>query len=341
MSIYLVLDLLLILLIGLFAPIGYWRGPVKELLVTFGVLFGILLADFWARPWGRDLADISAIGSNGGAFVVAMTFMVTVTFVLGYGAGAALAPARFGPVSRSIGAGIALFNGILLVAFSLQYVRVFLLAPATEEALYDSYVVSFLLDQIGWVLLMVALISWPILLAILVTGRRAYEGVENYDDYAYGPVDDIEYDEPYYADASVPDSSYDRQFHSADTRIYPPRVPVAQRDDANLQYKAEPPRGKERPTYATRPIGSSQVAASPESARPAEDAPGIESGHTDPAMTTIPAQADPEPAWEEMQEDLEYIEAESDLAPGYSRCSNCHAVLPPDAKVCPVCGEVN
>jgi uncharacterized membrane protein required for colicin V production len=97
MSIYLVLDLLLILLIGLFAPIGYWRGPVKELLVTFGVLFGILLADFWARPWGRDLADISAIGSNGGAFVVAMTFMVTVTFVPGLWRGRRTCPGKVWP----------------------------------------------------------------------------------------------------------------------------------------------------------------------------------------------------------------------------------------------------
>jgi uncharacterized membrane protein required for colicin V production len=343
MSIYLVLDLLLILLIALFAPIGYWRGPVKELLVTFGVLFGILLADFWARPWGRDLAEISAIGANGGAFVVAMAFMVTVTFVLGYGAGATLAPARFGSIARTIGAAIALFNGTLLVAFSLQYVRVFLLAPSTEEALYDSYVVSFLLDQIGWVLLLVALISWPVLLAILVTGRRAYDQVEGYDDYAYGPVDDIEYeDEAYYAAAAGLAADYDRDPHSADTRVYPPRVPVSQQDDSAYQYKTEPASQNVRPTDATRPISTAQAWESPEASRVDTDDVSHDHGHTDPAMATIPASQDDDLQPDDVDQDqVDYIEADAELAPGYSRCLNCHAVLPPNAKVCPVCGEVN
>ena len=58
MSISLVLDLLLVLLIALFAPIGYWRGPVKELLVTFGVLFGIRLHD---GPLEHALLDLIAM----------------------------------------------------------------------------------------------------------------------------------------------------------------------------------------------------------------------------------------------------------------------------------------
>ena len=340
MSIYLVLDLLLILLIALFAPIGYWRGPVKELLVTFGVLFGILLADFWARPWGRDLADITAIGSNGGAFVVAMAFVVTATFVLGYGIGAALAPAAFGSVARTIGATIALFNGTLLVAFSLQYVRVFLLAPSTEEALYDSYVVSFLLDQIGWVLLIVALISWPVLLAVLITGRRAYEPVEDYQDYAYGPVDEIEYDDEYYED-DEPVRAYDRPSHSAETRVYPPRVPVSQQEESVRRYKTEPVSSPSRPTEATRPIRVGESPQSSESARPAANEPEVDFQHTDPAMSTIPAEPEPQVEYEEPELEVQQADEVSDLAPGYSRCANCHAVLQPDARVCPVCGEVN
>jgi uncharacterized membrane protein required for colicin V production len=340
MSIYLVLDLLLILLIVLFAPIGYWRGPVKELFVTFGVLFGILLADFWARPWGRDLADLTAIGSSGGAFVVAMTFLVTVTFVLGYGAGAALAPADFGPVARTIGASIAFFNGILLVAFSLQYVRVFLLAPATEEALYDSYVVSFLLDQIGWVLLIVALIAWPVLLAILITGRRAYEPVEDLAGYEFGPVDELDYDDRQYYDEPAPVRAYDRSSAaaSAETRVFPPRVPVSQQDESTYAYKTEPAGQARRPADATRPIHVREDVSqpTPETATGADDP--VEFSHTDPAMATIPAQPAPEPEYvtPEPEED-----DSAELAPGYSRCTSCHAVLPPNVRVCPVCGEVN
>jgi uncharacterized membrane protein required for colicin V production len=340
MSIYLVLDLLLILLIVLFAPIGYWRGPVKELFVTFGVLFGILLADFWARPWGRDLADLTAIGSSGGAFVVAMTFLVTVTFVLGYGAGAALAPAHFGPIARAIGASIALFNGILLVAFSLQYVRVYLLAPATEEALYDSYVVSFLLDQIGWVLLIVALAAWPVLLAILITGRRAYEPVDDLAGYEYGPVDELDYEDRQYFNEPEPVRSYDRSSAaaSAETRVFPPRVPVSQQDESTYAYKTEPAGQPAHPVDSTRPVhvGEVESQASTESSSAADAI--VDHGHTDPAMTTIPARPAPDPEFivPEPEED-----DSSQLAPGYSRCTNCHAVLPPNVSVCPVCGEVN
>lgn len=343
MSIYLVLDLLLILLIVLFAPIGYWRGPVKELLVTFGVLFGILLADFWARPWGRDLSDITAIGSNGGAFIVAMAFLVTVTFVLGYGAGAALAPWDFSPRARILGAGIALFNGILLVAFSLQYVRVYLLSPSTEESLYDSYVVQFLLDQIGWVLLAVALVAWPVLLVILITGRRAYEFTDDYGDYGYGPVDDVEYDDAEYYEEDAREVVYQRQAAVADPRPFPPRVPVAQPvdEESSRLYKAEPAVGSTRPTDATRPIRVREDVQSPEAARPVEADVAFDAGGTDPDMTIVSAPTPARPANDDLPGADAADDEPSDLAPGYTRCVNCHAVLPPNTRVCPVCGEVN
>src|SRR5436305_1064551 len=115
MSIFLILDILLIVLILLFTPIGYWRGPVKELYVSLGILFGILLADFWARPWGHDLSSSTSLTAGSGAFIVAMIFLIASTFVLGYGLGATLAPAWFSQQSRVLGAAIAALNGILLL----------------------------------------------------------------------------------------------------------------------------------------------------------------------------------------------------------------------------------
>ena len=343
MSIYLVLDLLLLLLIVLFAPIGYWRGPVKELLVTFGVLFGILLADFWARPWGRDLAELTSIGESGGAFVIAMAFMVSVTFTLGYGVGAAIAPTDFRPPARAIGAVVALFNGMLLVSFSLQYVRVFLLSDATEEALDDSYVVQFLLDQIGWVLLLAALIGWPLLLVVLITGRRAYEQVDHYQDYSYVETDDVNDGDDYYdddaADADAPTVVFERPSSSADTRVFPPRVPTSQRDESDQYYKTEPPSGRSRPTDDTRLLRVNEEHEEAEriDLTRAEDL--HVRGETDPDMVVITprgdesTQSDPAPATHSNAEPL--------LTEGYTRCVNCRAVLSPDTRVCPVCGAVN
>lgn len=339
MSIYLVLDLLLLLLIALFAPIGYWRGPVKELLVTFGVLLGILLADFWARPWGRDLADLTAIGESGGAFVVAMAFMVSVTFILGYGVGAAIAPTDFSPQARAIGAVVALFNGILLVSFSLQYVRVFLLSDATEEALDDSYVVQFLLDQVGWVLLLAALIGWPLLLAVLITGRRAYEQAEHYQDYSYveaGDVHDDDYDDD---DSDAPTVVFERTPQAADTRVFPPRVPSSQRDDSDKYYKTEPPAGKSLPTDDTRLLHVKEERQDSERTEVTRAGSLPVGDQTDPDMAIITARnddavrADPSPSTRS--------DADQTLTEGYTRCINCRAVLPPDTRVCPVCGAVS
>jgi uncharacterized membrane protein required for colicin V production len=341
MSIYLVLDLLLLLLIVLFAPIGYWRGPVKELLVTFGVLFGILLADFWARPWGSDLAELTAVGESGGAFVVAMAFMVSVTFILGYGVGAAIAPTDFQPPARAIGAIVALFNGILLVSFSLQYVRVFLLSDATEEALDDSYVVQFLLDQIGWVLLLAALIGWPLLLVVLITGRRAYEQVDHYQDYSYIETDDLNDDDGYYDDddADAPTMVFERPAASADTRVFPPRVPTSQKDESDQYYKTEPPSGRSRPTDDTRLLRVNEEREDAERTDVARDESLPVAGETDPDMVMITprvdelVQHDPEP--------VTHSHSEPQLTEGYTRCASCRAVLPPDTRVCPVCGAVN
>ncbi|CAN5818006.1 hypothetical protein BH20CHL1_BH20CHL1_05010 [soil metagenome] len=340
MSIYLVLDVLLLLLIVLFAPIGYWRGPVKELLVTFGVLFGILLADFWARPWGRDLAEFTAIGESGGAFVVAMAFMVSVTFILGYGVGAAIAPTDFQPPARAIGAMVALFNGMLLVSFSLQYVRVYLLSDATEEALSDSYVAQFLLDQIGWVLLLAALIGWPLLLAVLITGRRAYEQVEHYQDYSYVDSDDVNDGDDYYDhdDADAPTMAFERPAPPADTRVFPPRVPTSQRDESDQYYKTEPA-GQPRPMDDTRVLRVSEDREDAERADVTRAGNLIAGGETDPDMVVITShrdefkQGEPAPAT--------HSDAEVQLTEGYTRCVNCRAVLPPDTRVCPVCGAVN
>ncbi len=339
MSIYLVLDLLLVLLIALFAPIGYWRGPVKELLVTFGVLFGILLADFWARPWGRDLAELTAISESGGAFVVAMAFMVSVTFILGYGAGAAIAPTDFSPQARGIGAIVALFNGMLLVSFSLQYVRIYLLSDATEEALADSYVVQFLLDQIGWVLLVAALISWPVLLVVLITGRRAYEQVEHVQDYEYA---DGSHDDDYYdaEDADAPTLVFERPVPAAETRAFPPRVPSTQRDEPDRYYKTEPPSNAVDPTDDTRVL---RVKEDRDEQHRTETRRGDSrpvSDKTDPDMVVITAQ-DADDAASRGSSRASTAPSDPLLADGYTRCSNCRAVLPPDIRVCPVCGAVN
>jgi uncharacterized membrane protein required for colicin V production len=332
MSIFLVLDILLILLIALFTPIGFWRGPVKELLVSLGVLFGILLADYWARPWGRDLSDVSDLTDGSGAFIVAMTFLVASTFILGYGAGAALGPSIHSTQARLIGAAVAALNGMLLLSFALQYVRLYLLSDSNEESLEDSYVAQFLLDQIGWVLLGAALAAVPLLLYILISGRRAYEVI--YDDYdwdaAYVPVQAAAYER---ARVANPQAS-----------TLPPRVPGPPDDRAAAVYKAEPEPMQRRASAETRPlvIAEQLATAEPRPDSASDDDLRDRFGDTDPHIV-IPAGAGTQPAGESDDNQPAPEPAEppvSDLAPGYERCHTCHAVLPPDATICPNCGTL-
>lgn len=355
MSIFLVLDVLLILLIALFTPIGYWRGPVKELFVTLGVLFGILLADFWARPWGRDLSDFSDLTDGSGAFIVAMSFLVASTFILGYGIGAALGPAYHSTGARILGALIAALNGTLLLSFALQYVRLYLLSDANEESLNDSFVSQFLLDQIGWILMITAMIAVPVLLYILISGRRAYELIfeDGYDDYQQ----------------PQPAASYERtRTANAATSALPPRVPGPPGERDTRTYKSEPEPRQRRATAETRPliVDEPRQTAEPEpllidtgaeaardgfndtdphivipaeARRPAQPEPASEPDKPEEPTSPVPQAATPQPA-SEPEPSTPGNARTSDLAPGYERCRTCHAVLAPGVSICPNCGTL-
>jgi uncharacterized membrane protein required for colicin V production len=328
------LDFLLVLLIVLFAPIGFVRGPIKELLATLGVLFGALLAEYWSRPWGGDLDSYTNIGEDPGAFVVAMAFLVSATFVIGYGLGAVLAPLPYSTPARVIGGVIASLNGILLVSFTLQYVRFFLLSDENEASLNDSLVVRLLLDQLGWILLIAGVLAVPVLIYILATGRRAYGFVE------YAAEDEYfedEFDEDAF-DAYSRSSTY-AQATTSETRVMPPRVPITRIDQPQSGYKSDP-RARSRPTDATRPL-----------VVPAK--PAVQEIRLDNTVTEIANDTDPDMVileYETTASDATSLEVEEaavaepaqlDLPEGYRRCASCNAVLPPGVSTCPVCGETN
>ncbi|MGH9175029.1 MAG: hypothetical protein ACRD1H_11770, partial [Vicinamibacterales bacterium] len=306
-------------------------------------------------PWGRDLSDFTELTDGSGAFIVAMSFLVASTFILGYGLGAALGPAFHSTLARVLGAAIAALNGALLLSFSLQYVRQYLLSDTNEESLNDSFVSQFLLDQIGWVLMAVAVVAVPLLLAILISGRRAYELIydDGYDDYAL-------------TQQPATSHSYERvRTSNAATSALPPRVPGPPDEREGQIYKAEPEPRQRRATAETRPlmVDEPRQTVEPSSRRPARDDLDDEPfTDTDPHIV-IPAEArrprqapasDPTPvnppaaAEAELPDPLivdpnppdESSQRDPNLAPGYQRCRRCHAVLAPDVSICPNCGTL-
>ncbi|RIK39803.1 MAG: hypothetical protein DCC58_14765 [Chloroflexi bacterium] len=326
MSLFLALDFLLIVLICMFAPIGFWRGPVKELFVLLGILFGVILSDYWARPWGGDLSDVTSLNPDAGAFVVAMIFLISATFVIGYGIGAALAPADMLPETRGLGAVIAAFNGMLLLSFSLQFVRLFLLSDANEESLQDSFVASFLLNDIGWVLMVAAILAVPLILYLLLSGRRAYEPS---DAYPYGPADPMSAAIAAAAQRQQPWRAHE-QPHA---QTLPPRVPGPPRGEPVERYKAEPQRPATPPLSEMREVRVDSPGVTAEPARQ-HNAPHDSMQDTDPHLVITPVTT---PA-DQQASAAAQAAAPSDLAPGYVRCRTCRAVLAPDTTVCPNCG---
>jgi uncharacterized membrane protein required for colicin V production len=170
-NVFLLLDVLLLILIALFIPIGFWRGTHRELYVTLGIFFGAALAESWAQPWGSDLASLTRLRESGGVFMVAVLFLVASTFLLGYGAGAALTVPRPGWVSRLFGAIIAGFNGALLLSFALRYIRVYLLADQSPGFLDQAVVAQFLTVNAGWLLIGAAAVCLPVVVVLALLGR--------------------------------------------------------------------------------------------------------------------------------------------------------------------------
>jgi len=221
------------------------------------------------------------------------------------------------PETRALGAAIAALNGALLLSFLLQYVRLFLLSDSNEQSLEDSYVARFLLNDIGWVLMAAAVVAIPLLLYLLLSGRRAYEPVEG---PAYGPADTMS------AAIAVAAQRPPERHMVEQPQALPPRVPVTTREQPAEFYKAEPPAAVRQPE-PTRAVRVEQPRATADVSRKSDASNNIED--TDPHLT-IPAAP---PAERVVAEP-----AGSDLAPGYSRCKNCRAVLAPDTSVCPNCG---
>lgn len=224
MTLYLVLDILLLILLALFVPIGFWRGIAREVLVTLGILLGFALSEFWAQPWGEQLAAMTGLGRSATIFLVAVLLLVACTFLLGYGAGAALLLPRPALAGRLLGALVAFANGALLLGFALRAIRLHLLGGAPSGLFEEALVARLLSESMPWILLVGAIVALPTILLAALLGPRAIE----------------EELEPTRA-------SDEFALQHTPTRPLPPRSPAAFRPSP-VTYKTEPVRPAEEPT---------------------------------------------------------------------------------------------
>lgn len=324
MNVFFLLDILLVVLIVLFIPIGFWRGIQREALVTLGIFLGAQLADSWADRWGTALANWTNLRQTGGTFFVAVLLLIASTFILGYGAGAALPIQRPGMFNRLVGALIAGANGALLLSYALRYIRGYLLKGQSPGFLDESFVSRALTTDIQWLILGAAIFFVPIVAVMAMLGNG-----EQYDDYDEEP--------------GVPPFAF-----QSPARAYPPRAPVMPRDpNEQAAYKVEPAwSGVAHPAQATRPIGpvlSTNLPASSPWSKPAnlpmEDSYVIASnGIGDSSSSQATVQVDVT-AHQEGGVTIP-VELVSPPPVEEGKCPNCHADVSAAEVYCPSCGRV-
>lgn len=157
-----ILDLLMIVVLIMFIPIGLWRGALREWIALVGITLGMLLADEWAGPWGGDLAAQTNLGARMAAFIVGTAFFLGATLLIGYGGGAAL-PFRpdLSRSNRLLGALLGVGNGALILSGTLRIMQRHLFEGRADSLLRGTILSRLLIDDVGWaeLVLLVALLG--------------------------------------------------------------------------------------------------------------------------------------------------------------------------------------
>ena len=159
----LLLDILLGLVILLFVPFGIRRGVAKEAMVSAGVLLGATLAARFGGAWGAELTSRFGLEQGAATFAASAALLLACTFLLGYGAGAALGRSRPGTASRLAGGLLAAFNAAFLLSTLFGWIDQYLQQGA---ALDDGIIGEALLRRADLLLLGAA----GVLLVLTVVG---------------------------------------------------------------------------------------------------------------------------------------------------------------------------
>lgn len=120
LSSQLLLDLLLGFIILLFVPFGVRRGVGREALVSAGLLLAAVIIGEWGERFGGWLAARTGLGSGVATFAVELGILLAGTFLVGYGAGGAIAASRPSAWSRIAGGILAAVNGAIFLGYLLR-----------------------------------------------------------------------------------------------------------------------------------------------------------------------------------------------------------------------------
>lgn len=170
-----VLDALLLLILILLIPLGFYRGGLREVCSAAGLLLGLLIADEWAERWGSWIATQVDVRTDICQFVVAVAVLTGVTSVVGYGAGAGFSY-RPGPGGRMYGGLVSLLIGAVFLGSVINFVSRFLTDGSYPALIENAYLARALSIGLDWVLLGVGLVvALATVFGMIVRERDANE----------------------------------------------------------------------------------------------------------------------------------------------------------------------
>ena len=174
----LALTILLALLWLAFVGLGYWHGGWRQIVLLAGMLLSYAVASEWTVPNGHDLATRFHWSLPRATTAVGLLYLLGGTLVLGLlGSFALERPYPFTMVERQCGAAIGVLNGGLLLALVLRTLRSYAYVAGGGDALHTSVLSRFLIESIGYVLLVALLLGLVAVVVglILVQRRHAPE----------------------------------------------------------------------------------------------------------------------------------------------------------------------
>lgn len=148
----LVLDFLLVIIFLMMVPIGFYRGGLRELCVSGGLLLGILLSQSWGERWSDIFIRLFDMGEGGAAFLMSVVITFGVTALIGYGGSAAFTY-RPGPGGRLYGAYLALFNAMIVAGYLINLYTEHIVPGTNDEPVTSGIIARSLSDGFGSVLL--------------------------------------------------------------------------------------------------------------------------------------------------------------------------------------------
>lgn len=146
------LDALLGMAILLLIPLGAFRGGLREVCSSAGLLLGILVSQQWAVRWGDRLSDILNVRESASHFTVAVVIVLFSTAVVGYGASSSFNYSP-GPGGKMFGAAIAVINGVVLAGFMINSVALYINEGEYPAVVDEGRFAKALSNGFDWVLL--------------------------------------------------------------------------------------------------------------------------------------------------------------------------------------------